>query len=342
VQHERPTRKPACLPLLPEPSMKSARFLLLLVPFAALLALSGAVAQDKKDEKKSPPKKVTVATDPKDAGVDFEIQGEYAPASKSELAAQVVARGGGKFDVYFLEGGLPGAGWNGKSRTKSAATLGSDEKSALIKGAGYAGSITLGEKTMLHGESEKGGKFSLTRIVRKSPTLGAKPPDGARVLFDGSNADSWKEGKLAGNLIPVAANTKEKFKFAKLHVEFVSPFMPYAGGQGRGNSGVYFVGQNGPEIQVLDSFGLKGENNECGGIYGRRAPDVNMCFPPLSWQTYDVELKREQAATKVTVYHNGVKIHEDVDIGKNDSGPIHLQNHGDRVFFKNIWLVEAK
>lgn len=331
--------------------MKFARSLLLLVPFAALLALGGAVAQDKKDEKKPTPKKVTVAIDPKEAGVDFEIQGEYSLLRRDNKgtdkpAAQVVARGGGKFDVYFLEGGLPGAGWNGTPRIKSTATLNSDEKTATLKGNGYTGTIALGEKTLLNGESEKTGEFTLIRIVRKSPTLGAKPPDGARVLFDGSNADAWKEGKLAGDLLPVAANTKEKLKFAKLHVEFVSPFMPYAGGQGRGNSGVYFVGQDGPEIQVLDSFGLKGENNECGGIYGRRAPDVNMCFPPLSWQTFDIELKREQAATKATVYHtvyhNGVKIHEDVDIGKKDSGPIHLQNHGDRVFFKNIWLVEAK
>ncbi len=257
--------------------MKPARILVLLLP---LLALNGAIAQDKK--------KIAVATDPRDAGVDFGIQGEYVPKNKAELAAQVVALGSGKFDVYFLEGGLPGAGWNGKSRTKATGILDADAKTVAVKGNGFTGTITLGEDATLEGESEKDGKFSLTRIVRKSPTLGARPPDGARVLFEGANADAWKEGKLAGDLLPVAANTKESFKIAKLHIEFVTPFMPYARGQGRGNSGVYFLGQSGPEIQVLDSFGLKGENNECGGIYGRRAPAVNMCLPPLSWQTYDV------------------------------------------------------
>jgi hypothetical protein len=311
------------------------RLLFLLIPLVALTA----DAQEKK--------KITVATDPKEAGVDFLVQGEYIPRLKSELAAQVVARGGGKFDVYFLEGGLPGAGWNGKTRIKSAATLDADEKTATIKGADFTGTITLGTETLLSAESEKFGKFELVRTVRKSPTLGAKPPEGAKVLFDGTNADAWKPGKLAGDLLPVAADSKESFKFAKLHIEFVSPFMPYAGGQGRGNSGVYFIGQSGPEIQVLDSFALKGENNECGGLYSQRAPDVNMCFPPLSWQTYDVELTRDpesknKDAVKITVYHNGVKIHDQVGIGSKDSGPIHLQNHGDKVFYKNIWIVEAK
>jgi hypothetical protein len=313
--------------------MKLVRTILFLGPLCALLTL-GADAQEKK--------KITVATDPKEAGIDFEIQGEYVPKQKSEMAAQVVARGGGKFDVYFLEGGLPGDGWNKSTRIKSAATLDGDQKGATIKGASFSGTISVGTDTLLQAESEKFGKFVLVRVVRKSPTLGAKPPEGARVLFDGKNADAWKEGKIAGDLLPVEANTKDKLTFSKLHVEFVSPFMPYAGGQGRGNSGVYFIGGSGPEIQVLDSFGLKGENNECGGIYGRRAPDVNMCFPPLSWQTYDIELNREAAGVKLTVYHNGVKVHENVDIGKNGSGPIHLQNHGDKVFYKNIWLVEAR
>jgi hypothetical protein len=309
---------------------------LLMVP---LLALSTAGAQEKK--------KVTVATDPKGAGIDFTIQGEYVPKLKSEYAAQVVARGGGKFDVYFLEGGLPGAGWNGKGRIKVTATLNSDDKTATIKGTGFSGTITVGDPAVLEGESDKAGKFVLTRVVRKSPTLGARPPEGARVLFDGTNAAAWKEGKIAGDLLPVPATTKESFKISKLHVEFVTPFMPYAGGQGRGNSGVYVFGH---EIQVLDSFGLKGENNECGGFYGRFAPAVNMCLPPLSWQTYDVEIKTDPAepeakkkpGVKFTVFHNGVKVHDNVNLGTGPSGNIHLQNHGNPVFFKNIWLVEAK
>jgi hypothetical protein len=323
--------------------MKAARVLLFLVP---LMALPTVLAQDKKDDKPAP-KKVTVATDPNEAGIDFLVQGEYVPKDKVEWAAQVVARGGGKFDVYFLEGGLPGAGWDAKTRTKATAVLDAEAKTATIKGNGFTGTIALGEETLLQGESENAGKFVLIRTVRKSPTLGAKPPEGAKVLFDGASADAWKEGKIVGELLAVPATSKQSYKITRLHVEFVTPFMPYAGGQGRGNSGVYVFGH---EIQVLDSFGLEGKNNECGGFYGRRAPDVNMCLPPLSWQTYDVEINtkpgdpeaKEKDVVKFTVFHNGVKIHDGVDLKTGTSGGLHLQNHGNPVFYRNIWLVEAK
>jgi hypothetical protein len=322
--------------------MKPIRVLFLLVPLAAL---PGALAQEKKDDK--PAKKVTVATDPADAGTDFLVQGEYIPKAKSEWAAQVVAKGGGKFDVYFLEGGLPGAGWNGKTRVKAPAMLDAEAKTASIKGKDFTGTITLGEDTLLEGESEGAGKFVLIRTVRKSPTLGAKPPEGAKVLFDGTNADAWKEGKVMGELLAVPASSKQSYKIGKLHVEFVTPFMPYAGGQGRGNSGVYVFGH---EIQVLDSFGLEGKKNECGAFYERRAPDVNMCLPPLSWQTYDVDVKTEPSdpetkqkdVVKFTVYHNGVKVHDGIDLKTGTSGGLHLQNHGNPVLYRNIWLVEAK
>src|SRR5439155_15291196 len=155
------------------------------------------------------------------------------------------------------------------------------------------------------------------------------------------------------------ANTLKPLTNYTLHLEFKLPFMPEAGGQARGNSGCYM--QSRYEIQILDSFGLKGENNECGGIYTIKAPSVNMCYPPLSWQTYDVDYKAARfdadgkkivAHPVVTVYHNGVKIHDNVEIPfctedhkrpiTTNVGAIHLQNHGDPVYFRNIWLVEMK
>ncbi len=308
-------------------------------------ALTESTAQkDKKAEKKNekkPAAKKTVATDPKDAGIDFLVQGEY---EGGKVAAQVFALGDGKFDVYFLHGGLAGAGWDGKTRMKASAALEPGKTSAAIKGAGFTGTITVGDKTTLQAQSEKDGTFTLTRVVRKSPTLGAKPPEGARVLFDGTNVNEWKTGKIVDGLLGVPANTKDNLKIAKLHVEFVTPFMPYARGQGRGNSGVYIFGR---EIQVLDSFALEGKNNECGAIYSQRAPLVNMCYPPLSWQTYDVDFKTgeadpktKKATTLITVYHNGVKVHDNIPWGS--SGGINLQNHGNPVFYRNIWLIEAK
>jgi hypothetical protein len=131
--------------------------------------------------------------------------------------------------------------------------------------------------------------------------------------------------------------------------------MPYARGQRRSNSGVYI--QSRYEVQILDSFGLEGKNNECGGLYKQRPPDLNMCFPPLRWQTYDITFVSPKFAddgtklrnARITVRHNGELIHNNVEVtnktgaGKLEASqplPTKLQNHGDPVRFRNIWLVE--
>ena len=212
------------------------------------------------------------------------------------------------------------------------------------------------------------GTFELTKTIRLSTTLGAQPAADAVVLFNGKNFRQWeptqkKAGvdkvqwkRAKGRAMEVVKGagsivTRKKFTDFKLHLEFRTPFMPEARGQGRGNSGVYLQGRY--EVQVLDSYGLEGMDNECGGIYKVGAPLVNMCAPPMQWQTYDITFhapKSESAGATVTVVHNGVTIHNDLIIPKptggaldsnvTEPGGIYLQDHGNPVQFRNIWLVE--
>lgn len=190
----------------------------------------------------------------------------------------------------------------------------------------------------------------------------AFPPEktfGAKVAWKWINAHvpddkqvKWRVVDGAMEVKPGAGSivTKGKFKDFKLHIEFRTPFMPEARGQGRGNSGVYL--QNRYEVQVLDSYGLEPKDNECGGIYQVGVPMVNVCYPPEQWQTYDVTFRAPRSDEKavVTVVHNGVTIHDQLKIpgptgGALDGdilepGGIYLQDHGNLVQFRNIWLVE--
>ncbi len=290
-------------------------------------------------------------TDPAAAGVDFQMQGEYAGEN---CGAQVIALGDGKFHLVGWGKGLPG---QVPDVVKEQAIDGVLENGAVhFKNADWDATLKDGE---IKGTSKGGEARTLKKVERKSPTLGAKPPAGAIVLFDGTDADAWKNGKMDknGNL-QCGTVSKQEFGDFTLHIEFRTPFKPAARGQGRGNSGVYL--QDRFEVQVLDSFGLKGENNECGGIYTKHKPRVNMCFPPLSWQTYDVDFQsakwdadgKKTKNAVVTVKHNGVLIHDHVEVdsstgssGRKDGpgpGPIQLQNHGNPVVFRNVWVVEKR
>lgn len=290
-------------------------------------------------------------TDPEKGGVDFDIQGEYSGmVDGGKTGVQVIANGGGKFDFVVYNGGLPGDGW---------------DKGEVVRGSGGATDGVLKtqvddvEVTLQNGAiTSAGGEADLKKVARKSPTLGAKAPEGAVILFDGKDTDAWKDGAkmTESGLLKAGVTSKEVFDAFQIHIEFRTPFKPFARGQGRGNSGFYAQGRH--EVQILDSFGLKGENNECGGIYTIASPAQNMCFPPLSWQTYDIdftpaEFDAEGKKTKnalISVKHNGVLIHENVELthattasplkeGK-ESGPVYLQDHGNPVVYRNIWLVK--
>ncbi|WP_153558387.1 family 16 glycoside hydrolase [Roseimaritima sediminicola] len=265
------------------------------------------------------------------ADPDFAIQGEYAGGQQ---ALQVVARGAGEFEIVVYEGGLPGAGWDGVSPRRFDGDA--DVVADLVE------------------------SMELERVERQSPTLGAAPPPAAIVLFDGSSQSvqsNWNPGaKLSEQgWLQQGATTRQLFGDYTLHLEFRTPFMPAAEGQGRGNSGVYHQGRY--ETQILDSFGTGGADNEAGGIYGVHAPTLNMCLPPLQWQTYDIDFTaarydasgQKTRDARLTVRLNGRVVQANVPVpaatraapqGESpQDGPLHLQDHGNPVRFRNVWLL---
>ena len=213
--------------------------------------------------------------------------------------------------------------------------------------------------------------FEMKRVEDKSPTLGLKAPEGAVVLMADDTAsqserekifqDNWtipqrwvadSDGSIhmqGGSIV-----CKKEFGDAEIHFEFKTPYMPSGRGQGRGNSGFYVMGRY--EIQVLDSFGDKPEDNLCGGIYQFGTPLAPACFPPNTWQTYDIVFhapKFDSDGKKVknaviTVKHNGILVHDNLSLprctpggvsGKEAPvGPFLLQDHNDIPRFKNVWV----
>ncbi len=301
-------------------------------------------------------------TDPEKADADFAYQGEYIGTVKSEngdveIGLQVIARGKGKFDAVGYHGGLPGAGWDGNEKKHAKGEL-KDGALLIRSDEGIEARVKDGTVKIVSPDGDELGVLKKTE--RKSPTLGAKAPDGAVVLFDGKSADAFEGGKVEDGQLAQGSTSKQKFGSHSVHIEFRTPYQPEDSGQARGNSGIYLQGRY--EVQMLDSFGLEGEQNECGGIYSVAKPSVNMCLPPLAWQTYDIDYTagefdadgKVKKNPRISVKHNGVTIHDNVELpgqrnttaapvaaGK-EPGPVYLQNHGNPVRYRNIWVVEKK
>lgn len=314
-----------------------------------------------------------------EAGPDFLVQGEYVGkvGGLLDIGAQVIAMGEDRFEGVLYRGGLPGAGWDGDVRFHFKGQRNGDTASFV----GIMGERLKFENQNFHGTIRDGifhGKsimfrnvvdhafFEMTKVQRRSPTLGAKPPPGAIVLFDGTHTDEWIDAQIVEqNLLNVGTESRREFKNLMFHLEFRTPFMPTARGMQRGNSGVYVKKEW--EIQIVDSFGWNTENRKferlanfgrCGGIHELVKPRVNMCFPPLSWQTYDVEFissRFDEQGNRVspgmiTVKHNDVVIHDKYVLAISPSGegpgkeklagPLYLQQHRNPVRFRNIWVVE--
>lgn len=328
------------------------RPLLTLLAFATLLS-----AQQPAAPKPQPPKAyLTVA----EAGDDFAIQGEYEGGNDGKnYGVQIWAQGGGKFQAVSYQGGLPGAGWDGdrSTITRVIGQRAEGEKSAHFTAQDGSIKAEVNGASILVNNADGVKIMELNRTSRSSPTLGAQPPENAVVLFDGKGVNRFPKSQVDEQIgaLMQGITSEDTFGDCTLHVEFMLPFMPDARGQGRGNSGLYLQGRY--EVQMLDSFALEGKDNECGGLYKIAPPKVNMCLPPLVWQTYDVDFTaakydaagKKTANAQITVKHNGVIIHDHQDLPgptasapnkeENSPGPVYLQNHGNPVRYRNIWVV---
>lgn len=195
-----------------------------------------------------------------------------------------------------------------------------------------------------------------------------KAPSDAVVLFNGTSLSDWTdpEGKpsqwLVKNGVMVVnkgnIRTKREFSNVQLHVEFATPTPAKGEGQSRGNSGIYLSGLY--EVQVLDSYQSETYiNGMCGAIYDNFSPLVNACRPPGEWQIYDIIFRspkfdredRIMQKANLTIFLNGVLIQDHVyvtvtpgGIGEIDmpKGPLFLQDHGNPVKYRNIWVRELE
>jgi len=196
-----------------------------------------------------------------------------------------------------------------------------------------------------------------------------KPPSDAVVLFDGTNLSRWAatdngpaKWKVENGYMEVVPksgyiHTKDAFGDCQLHIEFSEPTPPHGDSQDRGNSGVFLMGQF--EIQVLDSYNNPTyADGQAAAVYGQYPPLVNASRPPGHWQSYDIifhgprwDHDKLTRPARVTVFHNGVLVQDNVELtgptehGERppykpgpDKASLALQDHGDPVRYRNIWI----
>lgn len=271
---------------------------------------------------------------------DYRFIGEYKRADK----ALQVTPAGGRFYLSVFSGGLPGDGWSGGPVAHR--WVEPDKMREALQG--------------------------WTKVDRSKSLVGKKPSEDAIVLFAGQDTSAWQNAKVEDGYLKPGCRTKRKFRDFRLYLEFQVPLKPEPplSHPHRGNSGVFALGAY--EVQISDTFALdpdprawremamlKPADTWCGSIYGIRPPQLNMCLPPLKWQSLEIKFSaaRFQDGTKVasavmSVTHNGVLVHDKVELPRGTGGgpagprpevaegPIVLQDHGNPNRFRNFWLQE--
>ncbi len=198
-----------------------------------------------------------------------------------------------------------------------------------------------------------------------------KAPEGALVLFDGSDLKGWRSDngdgpanwKVENGYMEVnntgGIHSAEEFDNFQLHIEWATPGEVHGDSQHRGNSGVFMLGRY--EVQILDSYDNPTyPDGQAGSLYGQKPPIYNVCRKPGEWQSYDICFVSPQfnddgtlkSAAKISVFQNGVCIQNNYElkgltfhqrqaeyIAHPAKGPISLQDHGNPTRFRNVWVL---
>ena len=333
-----------------------------LVALIALFSLSFNLTAGAQDETEAQPKK----------GKKTEHPVDFIPATSDPLmgdwqgegccVAQVLPLGGGKYRACLL------SAFDTETNTLAVLQGQASAEGVAFSGEGWTAQIKKGELA-----GNKGDKsFRLKHVTRPPLTLGAPPPKGAVVLFDGHNLDSWakKNGKnwleeagpagwklVEGGVAEVVPGsdcliTHQKFGDCKLHVEFRTLGYP-------SNSGVFL--QDRYEVNINETY-ARPEQSPNGGFDNcteNARPGIRPCRAPLEWQTFDIDFHaprfdaagKKTANARATVLFNGVGIYDNQELnrpkgaasrlGEAPTGPLMLQEHGMPVQFRNVWLAES-
>lgn len=299
---------------------------------------------------------------PDTSGIAASLMGEFVgqirdaddqSGASSTMAMQIRPMADGRFEAVSYGGGLPGQdGFEADHVNQYIGLI--NGQTLVLSGGRHAIFVDAQGCTIIQSDGERLGR--LDRVERTSPTLGAAPPESAISVFNGSDTDELDNADVNEDAtLRHGATIRPIAQDFDLHVEFKLPRMFDQLGQKRGNSGIYLQGRY--ECQVLDSFATLPVFNGAGALYRFKPPSINMVLPPGVWQTYDIRFTAarfnsdgsKRLDARVTSWLNGVKVQDDVVMnGPTGHGaeetptllPTILQDHGDQVVFRNIWMID--